>query len=299
MTFCDYLLHLFYLIDTELEALGLPRLRERGPRPTLADSEVIAMELAGEFRGIDTDEGIFDFFRTYHRAEFPALARVDRTTFTRQAANLWRVERLLQARLLGRMPVAPGQAVWVLDSFPLHVCRFARARYSKCFAGQADYGRDPVIANTFYGFRVHLRHLRGAAVAQVELAPARASDLAVSHELAPPGGGLGVGDRNYWGPMDAQELRSARGFVLLAPFRSKARDPHPAASRALLRARRLVETVTGQLAERFHAKRTWARDLWHLCHRLIRKVLSHTAAVLLNIQQGNPPLQLAKLVDHG
>ena len=299
MTFIDFLLHLFYLVDTELKALNLPRLRRRGPAPTLDDSEVITIELAGEFRGIDTDEGIFDFFRTYHLAEFPALARVDRTTFTRQAANLWKVKQLLHQRLFEHLPVTPDQAVWILDSFPLHVCRFARARFSKCFKGQADYGRDPVIANTFYGFRVHLRYLRGGAIAQLELTPAHASDLSMVYELAPPQGGTGLADRNYWGPLDIQQLQQENGFVLLAPFRSKTHDPQPQSSRVLLRIRRLIETVTGQLAERFHAKRTWARDLWHLCNRLIRKVLSHTAAVLLNIQQGNPPLQLAKLVAHG
>ena len=58
MTVTDYLLHVFYLIDTECEALNLRRLiRTRGPQPTLSDSEVITMELAGEFLGIDTDNG--------------------------------------------------------------------------------------------------------------------------------------------------------------------------------------------------------------------------------------------------
>src|SRR5687768_979392 len=100
MTFDDYLLHLFYLVDTQLEALKLPRLRRRGPGPVLHDSEAITVELAGEFLGIDTDEGIFEHFRRYHRREFPALARVCRTTFARQCANLWRVKQRLHARLV-------------------------------------------------------------------------------------------------------------------------------------------------------------------------------------------------------
>ncbi len=43
-------------------------------------------------------------------------------------------------------------------------------------------------------------------------------------------------------------------------------------------------------------KRVWARDLWHLTSRLLRKVLSHTVAFLLNHRMGNQPLQLAKLL---
>ena len=37
------------------------------------------------------------------------------------------------------------------------------------------------------------------------------------------------------------------------------------------------------------AKRVWARDMWHLGNRLLRKVLSHTIAFMLNQAQGNPP----------
>jgi len=303
MSVTDYLLELFYLVDTELKALDL-RLRRRGPAPLLADSEVITIELAGEFLGYDTDERIFEFFRRHHPREFPALGLVDRTTFARQAANLWRVKQLLHQRLFDRYARRVGasfdDAVWILDSLPLHVCRFARARFSKCFAGQAAYGRDPTVANTFFGFRIHLRCLRGGPVAQFTLAPGNRSDLELAHELAPPlPGQVGLADRNYWSPLDAQALLRERCFTLLSAFRSKKHDPHPHASRVLLRARRLVETLIGQLTERFHCKRTRARDLWHLCHRLIRKFLSHTAALLLNACAGNPPMQLDRLIDGG
>ena len=32
----------------------------------------------------------------------------------------------------------------------------------------------------------------------------------------------------------------------------------------LMRIRRLIETVIGQLAERFNLEKVWARDMWHL-----------------------------------
>ena len=53
--------------------------------------------------------------------------------------------------------------------------------------------------------------------------------------------------------------------------------------------------VAGQLADRYGVKRTWARDLWHLCHRLIRKVLSHTAMIWVAVSNGIPPLTFDRL----
>ena len=74
------------------------------------------MELVGEFLGLDQDQAIFDHFRRYHRAEFPKLAEVDRTTFARQAANLWRVKQLLQQRLSRRL--VGKDAPWITEDQP-------------------------------------------------------------------------------------------------------------------------------------------------------------------------------------
>jgi len=44
----------------------------------------------------------------------------------------------------------------------------------------------------------------------------------------------------------------------------------------LVSTRRLVETVIGQLTERFHIERVRARKLWYFTNRIGRKILSHT-----------------------
>ncbi len=71
------------------------------------------------------------------------------------------------------------------------------------------------------------------------------------------------------------------GVKLLAPYSSKKRDPAPRRSALLSRFRYRIDTVFSQLTERYSIKRVWARDLWHLTSRLVRKVLSHTVAFLL------------------
>ncbi len=77
---------------------------------------------------------------------------------------------------------------------------------------------------------------------------------------------------------------------------SRRETPLPKKSASLSRLRYRIDTAFSQLTERYSIKRVWARDLWHLTSRLVRKVLSHTVAFLLNHQVGNPPLQLSKLL---
>ena len=82
----------FCHIDDRLDG---ERIRQRGPKPKLSDSEVLTIEVVGEFLGIDTDQGLYTYFRRNYREWFPALNTVHRTTFCRQAANLWGVKERL------------------------------------------------------------------------------------------------------------------------------------------------------------------------------------------------------------
>jgi hypothetical protein len=152
-----------------------------------------------------------------------------------------------------------------------------------------------ITRQTFYGFRVHVRLCWPGVITRFELAPADVHETAAALDLAQDTIGVLVGDRNYWSPYLKEEL--LRGSVeLQAPFRKASHDPWPHVSALLSRVRYRIDTVFGQLVERYQVKRVWARDSWHLNSRMLRKVLSHTVAFFLNQLQGNPPLQLAKLL---
>jgi hypothetical protein len=55
-----------------------------------------------------------------------------------------------------------------------------------------------------------------------------------------------------------------------------------------------IDTVIGQLTDRFRLKYVWVRDLWHLRKRLLRLVLMHTPGVYFNQQEHAPVLLLAQ-----
>src|SRR5919202_4535255 len=104
MDFNSFVITVFCLVADWLNG---QRLRQRGPAPTLHDSEVLTMEIVGEFLGIDTEAGLYRFFRRYYGEWFPALKQVDRTTFTRQAANLWVAKAQLWREVLAQVHCDP------------------------------------------------------------------------------------------------------------------------------------------------------------------------------------------------
>lgn len=55
-----FMITIYCFIDDWLKE---KRIRQRGPRPTLSDSEVLAMEVVGEFVGIDDEQKLYRYFR--------------------------------------------------------------------------------------------------------------------------------------------------------------------------------------------------------------------------------------------
>lgn len=289
-----FIVTVFCLVDDSLPSLCAPRrLRQRGPHPRLADSEVLTVEVVGEYLGMSRDTELFRYFRRHFVHLFPMLQRVDRTTFVRQAANLWRVKERLWQQLIEQTGCDPRWAM--VESFPVHVCRFARAPRRRTFRLEAGFGRDHSLKATFYGFRLHVRLCWPGVITRVGVTPASVSDIAMLAELVEQTQGCCLGDRNYWQPQVHAELRE-QGVEMLVGFRKKSRDPRPERSRVMSRLRYRIETVFSQLAERFTIKRVWARDMWHLSNRLLRKVLAHTIGIIVNREQGHEPLRLAEVV---
>jgi hypothetical protein len=234
----EFIVGAFCTIDDALKSVPASRLRTRGPAPVLADSEVLALEVVGEFLGLDQDVAIYGDFRRHYSHVFPTPRRVHRTTFVRQAANLWALKEWLWQRLLEQVPHDPTFAL--VDSFPLPVCQFARAYRCRRFRGEAAFGTDQLIRQTFYGFRVHVRLCWPGLIRRVVLAPADVSEPATVPLLA---------DRAYWAPSLATELASTDVRVL-ARYRYAQRDPWPSWSVLLSRIRYRIDTLFGQLAER-------------------------------------------------
>ena len=290
MDIITFVVTVFYYTDNWLKG---KQVRQRGPQPTLSDSEVLTMEIVGEFLGLDNDQALYRYFQNHWADWFPAIRQLHRTTFTRQAANLWGVKQQLWQYVLSQ--IVYDKHLSMVDSFPVPVCRFARAYRCRLFRGEATYGYDELAKQTFYGFRAHVRVCWPGVIVGLELMPANLPDLKALEDLTEAAQGWVLGDRNYWSPTMTERL-AEQDLCLLAPYKSSKRE-RLRWPLWLVQTRRRIETVFSQMVGRFHAKSTWARDRWHLRSRWLRKILSHTFAFWFAQLQGlDSPLQFAQLV---
>ena len=66
--------------------------------------------------------------------------------------------------------------------------------------------------------------------------------------------------------------------------------------RLIMRIRRRIETVIGQLAAYFDIEHCGCRDMWHMTARVARKLLAYNVGVLFNVQAGRPAIQFENLI---
>jgi hypothetical protein len=158
----DFIITVYCLVCEHYQAIRASYgVRRGGFAPALTDQEVITMEICGEYFKCATDQDLYDYFRAHYRSFFPHLT--DRTLFVRQAATLWQIKAAIQHRLT----VVSGQAddpVQVIDTLPLPVCGYTRARRDRCFKPDADYGYCAAKELHYYGFKLGLRIARSGMI---------------------------------------------------------------------------------------------------------------------------------------
>jgi hypothetical protein len=252
------------------------------------------MESCGEYFKLSSDKDLWQYFRTHSHHFFPALG--DRTCLVRQAANLWQLKAAIQQRLtrVSGQATAPLQPI---DTLPLPVCVSTRSGRDRCLQPYADYGYCAAKALHYYGFKLGVRLSRIGMITQYPVLAARPHDINHLEALVEDFTGLVPADKGFIEAQKQALLAERHAILVVTPPRARMQTAHPRALRkAWRRWRKLIGTVGSHLTERFAVERMRVHDLWHDQHRLIRKVLAHTAAVFLNLQMGRPPLDLDGLV---
>lgn len=189
----DLITAVFCCVDDLLKEVtnGKP-MGSRGFQPSLSDSEVITMEIVAEFQGIDTDKGIWQYFRRHWFSMFPQMK--SRSTFVRQAANLWQYKQELQQALAIELG-AFSDNTHIIDGIPIPLCCFTRARGCRSFPGVANYGYCAAKKETYYGFHGHLLISASGVITSFTLTSASGDEREAIWDIVTLIQGLVIGDK--------------------------------------------------------------------------------------------------------
>ena len=282
-TFEDFILTVYVMIDDLYHQFAPPEVisRRHVLDAKLSDPEIITISICGELAGIDSENAWFSFVKKNYHHLFPNLC--SRSRFNRTRRALLQTTELLRQKMLSVFPI-PFSQYFVIDSFPLAVCKFGRARYCRSFRGYgADYGKCPSKKETYFGYKVHAMITLEGYITTFEITPASADDREGLRDLVEAKSGLVIlGDKGYVGENFIKEM-SDQGYCLMALKRSNSKANWPKPVRQLIfQLRRRVETVFSQLSEQLHAERVLAKSFQGLYARLANKILAYNLCLTLN-----------------
>lgn len=282
-TFEDFILLAYTVIDDLYQQFVPASVSQRRNAGTakMSDSEIITLSICGELMGIDSENAWYSFVKRNYCHLFPRLC--SRTRFNRTRRALLQVTELLRQKLAWSFPI-PTSRYFVIDSFPLPVCKFGRARYCRSFrVNGADYGKCPSKKETYFGFKVHALITLEGYITAFEITPASVDDRRGLRDLAENRLGLIIlGDKGYTGELLFDDMQR-KGICLMSLKPSNYKKNWSKDIRQLIfRFRRRVETVFSQLSEQLNAEKVTAKSFRGLCTRLQNKVLGHNLCMAFN-----------------
>lgn len=252
----------------------------------LSDSEIITISIVGELLTIDSEKAFFSLLKREYKNLFPKIG--DRTRFNRTKRNLyWVISKIREHISLFMQSYSNN--IRIVDSMPIPVCEFGRAHFSKCFKGEASYGRCPSKKQTYFGFKFHALTTIDGFLSDYIITPANVDDRNAVWDLCDKYKSISIiGDKGYVNKRLTPELKVEKDINLLFLKRGNSKDNYPKDIRQLIfKARRRIETSFSQLAEQLNLNKVKSKSMLGFITRTSIKVLAHNISFLINKLMGN------------
>ena len=280
----EAIITLFCLVDDAYAHLNPRGLRYETIKK-LSDSEVIALALFQQLRGIESERSFLRDAERFFSHLFPGVIGLHPSSFHRRVRKLRRFLEPLRREILPELVGQPETLI--VDSTLLEVLHPRQVAQSAGFDGAAWVRWGSFSA---YGVKLHLLCATNRVPLSYELTPANAADVSLTEELLAEAGVGGevarwlLGDLAYRSERLEEEL--AEAGIALVTSEASARRPG---------LRQQVEICFSSLKRVFGLGETLATSLAGLVTRIAAKMTAYTYAFLVNRMLGRPQGRIKEL----
>lgn len=185
--------------------------------------------------------------------------RCDRSRFNRTRINFHAVIEEIRKKISSLTELAE-QPYRIIDSIPIPVCKFRRARFHKTFKGHgATYGKCPSKKETYLGYKLHMLTTLDGLVTDYVITPANTDDRAA-----------------VWDLVDSYD-----NITMLGDSNSKVQFPK-SIRQLIFKLRRRIETTASQLTQQLNIEQVLAKSFWGLQTRIKTKLLAYNLCYYIN-----------------
>jgi len=230
---------------------------------------------------IDSENYLFKLLVNY-KHQFSNL--IDRSNFNRRKKNLFKYMEIIREQLVSSL--TEGENTFVIDSMPMPICKFSRAkRIKSCketFETLPDYGFCASQNMTYYGYKLHGITSVTGVITDFDLSTASKADIHFLDDIKDKYiDCLILGDKAYLSNPMQTELFEKYNLLIKTPKRINQKDyvRQPAVFR---RVRKRIENFFSQMHDQFKINRNYARSFKGLATRILSKITGYTVLQFIN-----------------
>ena len=266
------ILPLLHTLDSE------ENYRQQRRLPKLSDKKLIALCLAAESQGIDSERYLFKQLPS----EF--LGLIERSVYNRRRRGLsFKIESFRQA--MGHA-IVPSETYHIVDSMPLEICRFSRAGRGRICRDDAetapDYGYCASQKMHYFGYKLHAVCTIQGVLRNVGISKASYHDIHYINDIRDDlAHCVLIGDKGYLSQALQLDLFDQHHLELTTPMRKNQLNfkPFP---HVFSKARKRIETLFSQLCDQFMIRRNYAKSFEGFATRVASKLAALTLIQWVN-----------------
>lgn len=251
-------------------------------RPKLSDKELLALSLAAETLGIDSERFLFK--------QLPdnLNGRIERSVYNRRARRLsYKLEEIRQ-NISAR--ICPESSLYIVDSMPLEVCKMSRSSRSKICQeyeeSAPNFGFCAAQNMHYFGYKLHAVCTPQGVLKTFDISKASQHDIHFLNDIQDTlNHCVLVGDKGYLSQQHQKDLFEQSSINLETPKR-KNQTPMKEFPKYYRKARKRIETVFSQLCDQFMIRRNYAKSFTGITRRVITKITAFTLIQWFNTQEG-------------
>jgi hypothetical protein len=263
--------------------------RYRNP-PKLSDIEVVALSIAAESLGIDSENLLFSKLRKEYAADFPRL--INRCNFNRRRRRLQ--DAIAIVAEFASKKIGNNEKEFIIDSIPVPICQNVRIpRVKICREDssiQPARGYHASHKQYFFGFKMQLVITKQGVPFAMGFSPANTHDTAFLDQL--PHIQLTdcdlIGDKGYLSTGRQTALFENERIRLITPLRENMKRKETLWNPAYRYTRKRIETLFSQLCDQMFIKRNYAKTLNGLFARMCSKISAVAVLQYINFVNKKP-----------
>ena len=287
-------------IDVLCKGLRIPSRKSRpGRKPEYSDKFILKLVIIQHLLGFTSERSFLRFVPELKCLGFAKLP--DQSQYNRRAKGLKPITEKLISKIQDYLNINRSK-IRVLDTAPVPVVRLSRAKRRKILTDkrQVSIGYCAAQRTHYCGLKLNLVVNHQWIPCQHYLKPANKSDLRCLQEILSEKKNIKdvvlVADKGYLSSSNKELVKKRWQITLITGYRRNQKKQNTQREKQLLKKRKIIETVIGQLKDQMNIDNLRAKTYQGLSSRIDNIIFTYLFGVYFNKKHGRNPLNLKSIL---